>query len=308
MGNIENKKVVCIYHSADLDGWMSAAIVKLWAKLENIQIDFIGWNYGQSIPDCTGYDEVMMCDISFPKGEMLKIWTTRSNLIWIDHHISAITEINLLWEISQIKCLEGLRDVSFSACELTWKYFFPTVKIPEIVRLLGRYDCFGHKGTPEEKKVLEFQYGARQFITNYDEAFLHIEHYLTNTEYQFLKNQVNVAAILEKGKTIYEYLITKAKQIWKRAYEINLLTESQGVIKIACLNEERFNPINFGIDYHAEGYGAVLCYWYEDQKWKFSAYNEDGNVDCSILAKSFGGGGHKGAAGFVSKTIEEWTK
>jgi hypothetical protein len=293
---------------------MSAAIVKLWALKENKEIVFWGWNYGEMIPACQDYDIVVMCDISFPAEKMDFIRESKESLkdstkrfIWIDHHISAINDLYQFKIETGTILPDGLRDPEFAACELTWKYFFPEVKMPEIVRLLGRYDCFGHKGTSEEKKVLEFQYGARQFITHYDEAFSYIEHCMTNTEYQFLKNQHDVLSILETGKTIYEYLITKAKQIWRRAYEINLLT-SEGVINIACVNEERFNPINFGIDYHAEGYGAVLCYWYESGKWKFSLYNEDGKVDCSIIAKSFGGGGHKGASGFVLDTIEGWTK
>ena len=41
--------------------------------------------------------------------------------------------------------------------------------------------------------------------------------------------------------------------------------------------------------------------------WNFSLYNDDGNVDMSILAKSFGGGGHKGAAGFVMTDKEFFT-
>lgn len=317
MDNSKKTKLLCIYHSADLDGWMSAAIVKLWATCENVPIEFLGWNYGQQVPDCAGFEKVVMCDISFPKEVMFELQDRlhlsggSSNFVWIDHHISAINDIKELFEsmdaMQNKGYPEGLRDIRFAACELTWKYFFPDTKMPEIVRLLGRYDCFGHKGTSEEKKVLEFQYGARQFVTNYDAAFTYIEHSLSNTEYQFLKNQHDVLSILETGKTIYEYLITKAKQIWKRAYGINLLT-SQGVIKIACVNEERFNPINFGIDYHSEGYGAVICYWYESGKWKFSIYNEDGKVDCSLIAKQFGGGGHKGASGFVSDSIEGWTK
>ena len=62
-------KIACIYHSIDLDGWMSAAIVKHWYKKEhygntlehdNVIVDtneethsltFIGYNYGQPVPD-----------------------------------------------------------------------------------------------------------------------------------------------------------------------------------------------------------------------------------------------------------------
>jgi len=188
-------KTVCIYHSVDLDGWMSAAIVKHWfyknnnkrtevnlnvvntlstedrneweskvnSKFTDPTIYFIGYNYGQPIPDLSEYDKVIMCDISFPKEEMNKLQSSlKTNFIWIDHHISAI------YDNSDNMYIEGLRNTKFAACELTWSYFFPYIVMPEIIRLLGRYDCFGHKGTDEEQKDLEFQYGARQCKSNYE--------------------------------------------------------------------------------------------------------------------------------------------
>jgi len=73
-------KTVCVYHSVDLDGWMSAAIVKLWHKNSplaidnnNDELDFEGYNYGEPIPDLSGYNQVIMCDISFPKDEMCSL-------------------------------------------------------------------------------------------------------------------------------------------------------------------------------------------------------------------------------------------
>jgi oligoribonuclease NrnB/cAMP/cGMP phosphodiesterase (DHH superfamily) len=94
-------KTVVVYHSIDLDGWMSAAIVKHWFTLEVAKrselrnedmtwlhkIDFIGYNYGQPIPDLSEYDKVIMCDVSFPKDIMMKLFTD-NKLTWIDHHIS----------------------------------------------------------------------------------------------------------------------------------------------------------------------------------------------------------------------------
>lgn len=51
-------KTVCIYHSIDLDGWMSATIVKHWWEnspnaIDNNddKLDFIGYNYGDPVPD-----------------------------------------------------------------------------------------------------------------------------------------------------------------------------------------------------------------------------------------------------------------
>ena len=52
----------CIYHEADLDGVMSAAIVKKYFKGD---IDLLPYNYGKEIPDVNKYDKVFAVDVSF---------------------------------------------------------------------------------------------------------------------------------------------------------------------------------------------------------------------------------------------------
>lgn len=298
-------KTACVYHSIDLDGWMSAAIVELWWEQQKREsdkdtLDMIGYNYGQPVPELTSFDKVIMCDISFPKSEMDKLnnQLELKNLIWIDHHISAINEMNAA-------LFEGIRDTKFSACELTWKYFFPETFMPEIVRLLGRYDCFGHKNTSEETKVLEFQYGARQIISNHEQAY----EWLQNCMIEQKNKQKELAPcefrIWEQGKSIYAYLCADAKQAYQNRFTIYF-----GDYAFCAINKERFNPINFGIQYHNDKadeiyfYDGCACFYRRsDGKWSFSLYNDNGMIDCSIIAKSFGGGGHKGAAGFVVDNI-----
>lgn len=327
-------KTVCVYHSADLDGIMSAAIVKHWflndrdgidekytivsmqennsdSKVINGQrysLHFIGYNYGQPIPDLSEYDKVIMCDISFPKEEMIKIYSclNEGNFIWIDHHISAISDSKGTYYVNT----SGLRDVNFAACELTWKYFFSNEQMPEIVRLLGMYDSFRHKGTDEELKVLEFQYGARQCITNYEEAYRYLleviddelhGHYST-----FSARFKTVTEIYKQGQGIYKYLCTEAKQTYKNGFEIEFnqthFHPHDGIKKFICFNKERFNPVNFSIDYHADAYDGAACFWYKNGKWAWSLYNDNGKVDCSAIAKQYGGGGHKGASGMIVNT------
>lgn len=315
-------KTVCIYHLVDLDGWMSAAIIKHWfyeinkTKPTNNSIHFIGYNYGQLIPDLSEYDEVIMCDISFPVEEMLKLRSNlENNFIWIDHHISIIKDIEQYNHPDNL--FKGLRDVNFAACELTWQYFFPDEPMPEIVRLLGRYDCFGHRGTHEEQEVIEFQCGARQEIWNYERAYIHLIAEIGN-------NVHNIEDMKENGKYIYQYLCTKAKQVYKNGFEIELgikyiggidpadknlevITFTKGY-KFICINKERFNPINFGIDYHKDGYDGCASFHYDGNKWAFSLYNDNGLIDCSLIAKQYDGSGHKGAAGFRIDNIEEFFK
>ncbi len=301
-------KTLVIFHSVDLDGWMSAAIVKAWYNTldaigESKTIDFVGYNYIDTVPDVSAYDQVIMCDISLPKEDMEELWSNPNvKAIWIDHHISAIEENKgLAWP--------GMQDVKLAACELTWLFFFSGAPMPEIVRLLGRYDCFGHKGTEEEQKVLEFQYGARMHISNTEEAFKYLQVEIDNPKSMVLK------IIHSDGKAIYQYLCTEAKQSYKNGFEVNFhkhITPTGAVsedrYKFICINKERFNPINFGINYHKEGYDGAACFHYANGWWNFSLYNDNGEVDVSEVAKRYGGGGHKGAAGFRAKDISEILK
>jgi hypothetical protein len=214
---------------------------------------------------------------------------------------------------------KGIRNTKFAACELTWLYFMVNNKthfddedvknIPEIIRLIGLYDSFRHKNTDEEQKVLEFQYGARECITDYRSAYDYLHNCLLQVEPNIIET-----SIWRNGKSIYQYLCTEAKQSYKNGFEITfdfttLLREQCGNyegFKFICINKERFNPINFGIDYHKEGYDGAMCFHIDNNKTVcISLYNDNGEVDCSDIAKSFGGGGHRGAAG-CRMTLEQF--
>jgi len=279
-------KTVCIYHSRDLDGWMSAAIVKLMFNIKHKQeVIFIGWDYGQDYPDLSSKEmEVIMVDVSFPIRRMGYL-AENNNFIWIDHHISAIKAVS---EMESLPFIKGLRNDKYAACELTWKFFFPDEPMPEIVRLLGRYDCFGHKGTDEERKVLIFQYAARAFL--YDVYTCYNALCSVKTE--------DIDSWLDTGEAIYTYLCMEAKQLYAQVFTIYL-----DGCRFACVNQARFNPVNFGINYHTDGYDGFACFWYENGKFSYSLYNDNGKVDCSEIAKQRGGGGHKGASGFRSDVI-----
>lgn len=285
------KKVVCIYHSRDLDGWMSGAIV----KLKYPDAIMIGWDYGQPYPNLNQYAldadsnnelfSIIMVDVSFPMPLMESL-LNQYGVTWIDHHASAINERRQYFTTGNP--FKGLQFSDYAACELTWMYLFDGEHMPELVRLLGRYDCFGHKGTAEERRVLEFQYGARMIITDVTTA-------LINLKMAVDFGEVVCTDIWKDGVAIYNYLCTEAKSSYKKIFPIVL-----DGYRFACINQERFNPINFGINYHNDGYDGFACFWYSGGKFTYSLYNDNGSVDCSVIAKNRGGGGHKGAAGFVT--------
>lgn len=296
-------RILCVYHDRDLDGWVSANIVKRAYSDENTtnklyELTLIGYDYGNPVPkELFSFDHIVLVDVSFNIGTMIKLNEIYGdNFTFIDHHISKIREL----EENGINP-KGLRDKSYAACELAWQYFFPDEYIPEAVRLLGRYDCFGHKGTSEEEEVLKFQYYARSIASGVDT----VPEFWLEQDYDGINNNI------VEGEIIYDYLKNMAKQDFKRRFTVIF----DGYL-FACINYMRFNPINFGINYHEYNvtddvtedvvdmyYDGFACFWYGNGKWNWSLYNDNGAVDCSEICFKRGGGGHKGAAGFTEDVL-----
>lgn len=336
-------KVVCVYHSADLDGLMSAAIVNLYVKVtENKdfeEIKSIGWDYGQDIPDLSDYGIVILVDISFDHETMLKL-ANEKHFIWIDHHISAIKANIALQDLAQCEGAEITLKLNpkFAACELTWKHFFPDVDIPKLVHKLGRYDCFGHIGTNEEEEIRLFQYGARSVISNLDEAIETLK--LSIKDSGWVEK-----AIYRRGQVIYPYLLNEAKSFFKDGFLIEfpkvtkeghcpicgakeISADSPRTVyecgssdydqipgtfhkkcsgyKFWCMNKDRFNPMNFGYKLEDTEFDGFACFSFNGTKWKFSLYSDKESIDCSAICTTYGGGGHKGAAGFTTLEIKKF--
>jgi hypothetical protein len=166
------KKPICYYHSSDLDGWTSAAIVA-----EALQgADLRGWTHGDPVPnpeDIAGED-IIMVDILLPN--FVQLYEVCNSMTWIDHHKSSWKDVqtNLIFKEGVDKFNHHYSS-DYAACELCWEYFFPDYSVPESVRMLGLYDSFRHKKVLDEKgqlDVLYFQYYARSICSSPEEAFV----------------------------------------------------------------------------------------------------------------------------------------
>ena len=78
--------VACLYHGVDIDGYLSAAIVKNYVGDD---IEMIPMSHGQKTPDLTDYSTIYIVDFCLSREEMLQLNSTK-NLIWIDHHTSSL--------------------------------------------------------------------------------------------------------------------------------------------------------------------------------------------------------------------------
>ena len=102
--------------------------------------------------------------------------------------------------------------------------------------------------------------------------------------------------MIENGKVIEKYMIKWYADYCKQhSYE----SEINGVKCLVC--NIRANSILFGD--LINDYPVVAIWVYNGTQYKYSIYSNKENVDCSKIAEKFGGGGHKGAAGFVSTEL-----
>lgn len=305
----------CIYHSRDIDGWMSAAIVKKALSIDG-PIEFIGWDYGQPLPELELGRKVVMVDISFPMGDMYKLAIGSRDLIWIDHHKSAIKDFHT-WaggpkghEFKAFLAREtggGGEYEKIAACELTWEYFYPDTPMPEIVRLLGSYDSFRHVGTPEEDKVFHYQYAARTYMSNIEECSRYLEamrdqdvDYWVKTGSAILQYEGRNAKAAYEHREDLELILSKSEPIQRREAKADTVAPTKKY-KIAAVNAPRMNPKTYGINFHANGYDLFMAYTYSAKARLFTVSIYSEKEDCSVVAKAFGGGGHAGAAGFQIK-------
>lgn len=276
----------CFYHSADLDGHCSGAIIKHFYQ----ECELIGINYGQPFPWDTveNNEPVFMVDFSLqPFEDMIRLANV-ATLVWIDHHKTAIDEsiahhVNL--------AIPGLREVGRAGCELTWTYIQDYVMrdkeekepVPVAVTLLGRYDVWDHK----DPRTLPFQYGMRMYNTRPEYAGIWAS--LLDRQYAPV-----IDAILEKGTMILEYEAqSNAKYVASAAFPVML-----DGLKCIAVNKLMANSKLFDAVWDPHTYDAMLSFGWRGSQWTVSLYTDRPDIDVSEVAKRRGGGGHKGAAGF----------
>ncbi len=276
-----------IYHSRDLDGYTSGAIVKKKFP-EGI---LLGYDYGKPFPEIPNGQTIFMVDVTIPVPQLLMLADRSDTVTVIDHHISFMNEVNQY--VLPGNLIMELNDKR-AACELTWEYLFPGELMPMAVFLLGEYDTWRNQDmTRWEKRILPFQYGMRMICQS-------AETWPTSL---FNDNTADgtwpVQVIIDKGATILEYQQLIDERAMRGAFEF----EWRGY-KILAVNAGGINSNAFKSRLDNTKHDIMMPFYYNGKSWNFSLYTEK-DIDCSVLAKAMGGGGHKKAAGFQVTTVDE---
>lgn len=268
----------CFYHN-DMDGYCAGAIVRkamMNQESDGTGFEYIQINYNNNFPfdRISLNEEVIIVDFSLQKeGDFDKLLSITERVIWIDHHKTAIERHKHLSHLQGIR-----RKDKPSGCELTWKYFFPELPMPEVVKLLGDYDTWS------------FEFGE---VTNKLQAGIQLYNTYPDSpdwgrwlDYSYFPKEE-----LKAGEIALKY---KENSYAKLIKSFSFFTIFEGYKVIACnagmVSSQLFDSIK-------EDFDIMMPFVFDGKQWTISLYTKK-DIDVSVIAKRYGGGGHKQAAGF----------
>lgn len=298
-------KNIVIYHNADFDGLFCYAIAKNFLPPGAV---YIGWNHGDEPIPYNKEDRFFILDlnpdclIGAPEHSL-----HMQNVVWIDHHKTAIEK----WSPS----IPGYRIDGVSACRLSWQWFWadkhgqfngyvPQEILPKLewyhermvieplaVRLAGEYDIWDKRDPRAEL----FQFGLKSVDLD---GYCYIAG-LSNWWLELLsESQEGVNELLKNAKFIQCYRNAEYKEvITSQGFDVIF----EELSFLACCSHEadiRSQLFEAAIEPHHDG---LLGFTFTGTKWRVSLYGVPGkpDIDLSVIARKYGGGGHKQACGFM---------
>jgi len=278
------------YHSSDFDGQLSAYLAT--RNLPTNSAYLIPSEYGMSIPwdlldKVDRPPTIYMLDFSFPMSAMKRLASKSSKFIWIDHHKSTMASAKEA-DFNP----PGVRDIKYAACELVWGFFRGNnMYMPTAVRLLGRYDVWDHS----DPMVLPFQYFMRSIPDTGPE----------NKEMWASVMDWDIAYCLDRCKYGAMFLqfdkLRMKTNVCKGAFSTCMF----GYRTLAINSDTRGGSQFEGHPEFAE-HQLFCTFWFKKGiGWTISLYSFRPDIDVGAIAKLQGGGGHQGAAGFVTKRLPE---
>ena len=322
-----------ILHHTDDDGKAAGAIVtcELMRNPYTV-ISYCKYNYSHkwedlNFPSDGEYNEdtvFFIVDLSIDNvifDVITKAVNAGSHVIHIDHHKSSIDFINNMNNEQRSiydKVISFVKD-GISGCLLTWIFSCMT----DIERVnANNIDFDLSAGRTHVMLPRNREYTIPPVIRYIDDNDVWIHHY-NETKYfnigfqmelnkspqnkdlwsKLLYDFKSVGKYIDEGEIIYRYQSIQNKSIIsKNAFKYMMEFDGRS-IECLCVNTPYGNSRIFGPEY--ENYPVVIKFGFDGEMWHYTLYSHEKfeDVDVSEIAKPYGGGGHKCAAGFVSNEL-----
>ena len=241
--------------------------------------DFVQADYNHDVPELTGRD-VYIVDFSYPPEKLIPASKNANKVVIIDHHKTAIEKWSGV-DLSGTN-IETVFSLMHCGTSLVWEYFFKNEEPPAVIKLVQDYDLWTHEN-PDSRAFHRAIYDDG-VIQTWD--FKRLRLLIGLKDKTIAEGKVLLKA---RANSIKNIIAKNAVETWFAGHLVYIAP---------C-------PYEFASDVGNElAMGRAFSITYDDQfKLNIRKYSLRSNkltgIDVSELAKQFGGGGHREAAGFI---------
>lgn len=276
-------KHLIIYHSHCNDGFGAAWAA--WKALKDTGlVELHAASYGKEPPyeKINAGINVHIVDFSYPPHQFLNLCSLAKTVTMLDHHKTAIDAYDS-YEDDMPENSKVVFMTAKSGAMIAWDYYHPNKQAPRLIEHIQDRDLWKFL-LPNTKEVHLNLNTLPKELAIWDELITK-----TNASgFEFKEFVAGGAAI----KRYYEQLIQNILATNKRHIIINgiggLSCNCPGALASDLGHELANESGTFGMTWELLKDGNVKC-----------SLRSNADFDVSAMAKQFGGGGHKNAAGFV---------
>ena len=290
-------KPLCIYHGNCADGFGAAWVVRKFFKGE---VDFFPGFYGKPPPDVAGRN-VIMGDFSYKRpvlDAMIKGPACSRSMLILDHHKTAQEDLagirapyGMSWSrhldnVAQDTCegIDGtpyaLFDMDRSGAGLAWDFFFAGEPRPKLIDHIEDRDLwrFALPGTREvQANLFSFPYAFSAWDDLVEKA----------------ERPSGFADMLVGGVAIDRKMLMDIAELLGVATRRMVI----GGVDVPVVNLP-YTMASEAAGTLANDAPFAAAYFDNATHRVFSLRSRGDGADVSAIAKAYGGGGHKNAAGF----------
>ena len=303
-------KPLVIYHDRCADGF--GAAFAAWLKFYETA-EYRPAQYGKEIfaeGETVEGRDVYVLDFSFNEKTMEWLAVTSNKFVWLDHHKTTFEmwcgkyERGMKWTEGGVPFRHIELDDNRSGAMIAWNYFHPDVEAPMLIKHIDDYDRWQFKlrRTKEINKAI-WSYAPWDFETW--EQMIKDENYGQLITEGAAILRAHDRQVHDMSKNVRKCTITvkvkdKSGSWHDSEYCHNGLTVNAPSFLASDVGHELATQSGtFGLVWHMNDQGKISC-----------SLRSNGDYDVSAIAKAFGGGGHKNAAGFETDihTLLGWLK
>lgn len=279
---------MCVYHGGCMNGFTAAFLV--WQQFPDIT--FVPAYHGK-LPDIDPSGRnIIMVDFA-PKLADMAFWRRAKQLVIIDHHKSAEEDLKdvprfLLNEVPMNEPISAFFNMDYSGAGLTWLYFHDVgVPMPLFVNLVQDRDLWRFHYPESKPFSVALSVEPKEF-GRYNVLF-DIPEVLTDRGLTMQTYHDFVYKEMAKEATMTAFITGATKEEWYAVPTVNAPCQYASDLANHLLSLYPDAP-----------FAACWCFNGRGQ-FQYSLRSENSRVDVSQIARLFGGGGHRNAAGFEIK-------